>query len=140
MKGPGDDAVRTFVFLVALVAAAFAGAIVLASEMGGEVVTVITSDERGIDYETSLWVVDDAGQAWLRAGSTDSTWYQRLRRNPEIRMERGGEEREYEAVPVPEKTGRINELMARKYGVADRIVGLIRNEGASMAIRLDRRH
>lgn len=130
---------RTFVLVVALVAAGFAGAIVLASELGGEVVTVVTTDERGIDYETSLWVVDDAGQAWLRAGSTDSAWYQRLRQNPEIRMERDGEQHTYEAVPQPRKTARINALMARKYGVADRIVSLIRDDAASMAIRLDRK-
>jgi len=129
---------RALFFLVVLGGVAFVTAVFAASELGGEVVTLTTADERGVEYQTSLWVVDHRGQAWLRAGSTDAGWYQRLREDPQVRLERNGEVEKYEAVPVPDQTQRINELMAAKYGWADRIVGLVGDEKASMAVRLDR--
>lgn len=129
---------RGFILLVAFLAAVVVGAFMLASEYGGEVVTLWTTDERGIEYSTSLWVVEDAGSQWLRAGSTDSGWYQRLKARPEIKMERNGELRRYEAQPHPDQTARINALMARDYGIADRLVGIARDESQSVAIRLNR--
>jgi hypothetical protein len=128
------------VFLVALLVALFVGAIVVAGELGGEVVVITTSDERGVGFETSLWIVEDAGSQWLRAGSTSNTWYQRLRANPMIKMERGGRVEPYRAHPEPASTKRINMLMARDYGLADRLVGLVRDESKSMAIRLEPLH
>jgi len=129
---------RTLLLLVVLGGVAFVSAVFVASELGGEVVTLTTADERGVEYQTSLWVVDHRGQAWLRAGSADAAWYQRLRGDPRVQLERNGEVEKYEAVPVPAETERIDELMAAKYGWADWIVGLIRDEKASVAIRLDR--
>jgi hypothetical protein len=130
--------VRGFILLVALLTAVVVGGFMLASEYGGEVVTLRTTDERGIEYSTSLWVVEDEGSQWLRAGSSDSGWYQRLKARPEITMERNGEVRRYQAQSRPDKTARINLLMARDYGLADRLIGIARDESQSVAIRLDR--
>lgn len=129
---------RGFILLVAFVAALVVGGLMLASEYGGEVVTLWTTDERGIEYSTSLWVVEDAGSQWLRAGSTESGWYQRLKARPEVKLERNGEVRRYQAQPRPGDTQRINALMARDYGFADRLVGIARDESKSIAIRLNR--
>ena len=128
---------RVFIFLVAFVAALLVGAVVLSSELGGEVVNITTSDDRGVGFETSLWIVEDGGELFLRAGSTESAWYRRLRADPEITLERNGEKRRYRAVPEPQLTPRINALMARDYGIADRVVSLVRDESSSMAIRLE---
>jgi len=130
--------VRTLVLLVVLGGVGLVTAVFVASELGGEVVTLTTADERGVEYQTSLWVVDHGGHSWLRAGSDESGWYRRLLQDPRVRLERNGEVRKYEAVPVPERTERIGELMAAKYGWADWIVGIVRDEEASVAIRLDR--
>lgn len=129
---------RTLIFLVALAGAGLAAALVMASEMGGEVVEVTTSDDRGIEYQTSLWVVEDQGSEWLRAGSRESAWYQRLVAYPDIRMQRNGQLFPYRAIPEPDATSRINALMARDYGWADQVVGLLRDESKSVAIRLQR--
>ena len=129
---------RGFLLLVAFLAAVVMGSFMLASEYGGEVVTLWTTDERGIEYSTSLWVVEDSGSQWLRAGSTESGWYQRLHARPEIKMERNGQLRRYQANPRPEQNARINALMARDYGFADRLISLARDESKSIAIRLDR--
>src|SRR5207244_10759729 len=49
-----------------------------------------------------LWVVDDAGAAWLRAGMSGSGWLARLERNNNVLVERGGRLLRFRAVPVRE--------------------------------------
>lgn len=128
---------RSFIVFVVLLAAAAAGIVGLASEYGGEVVVLTTVDAEGVDHQTSLWIVEDEGRQWLRAGNSESGWYQRLRANPEVRLERGGKVGTYRAFPDPTRTQRINFLMARDYGVADRLIGLLRDDAKSMAVRLE---
>ena len=48
------------------------GAVLLASENGGEVVTLTTYAENGFGKETSLWVVESKRQIWIRAGQPGS--------------------------------------------------------------------
>lgn len=128
---------RSLLILAVLLVVVFFGAVMVASETGGEVVTLTTFDEFGGEHETSLWIVEYDGRQWLRAGSDESGWYQRLYVNPRVRLRRAGTETAYRAVPVAPKTEIINDLMARDYGVADQLVGLIRDESRSIAIRLD---
>jgi hypothetical protein len=117
----------------------FFGAIFVASETGGEIVTLTTFEADGSPAETRLWVVDDAGATWLRCGVPTSGWCGRLRANPGVRVRRGGEEGSFTAVLVSEPTtrDRIHVLMADKYGWADGVIGLIRDGEASVAVRLD---
>lgn len=124
--------------VVGLVALALA-AIMLASELGEEVVTLRTSDSAGVFQETRLWVVDDAGAAWLRAGRPQNAWYQRLRSQPEVELVRDGHTQSLRAIPVetPEARERIHALMAARYGLADRAISLIRDPSTSVAVRLD---
>lgn len=126
---------KILLLLVAL-AVGFVLTIFLASEFGGEVVVLHTRDERGAERSTSLWVVDRQGFQYLRAGNGASAWLERLRQNPEVDVERAGESARYQAVPAPELTPEIDAMMAEKYGVADRIVSLIRDPSKSMAVRL----
>jgi len=127
---------KLVLFLVAL-PILFGLAVLAASELGGEVVTLYTRDEAGRESRTSLWVVDYGGYPYLRAGDRDAGWCERLRRVPDVRVERGGETLRYRAVPAPEQTPTVDALMAERYGLADRLVGLMRDPGASMAIRLE---
>jgi hypothetical protein len=136
-KVQGGDRVRSFIVFMALLAAAAFGAVTVASEYGGEVVVLTTTDAEGVDHRTSLWIVEDEGRQWLRAGNSESGWYQRLRGNPEVRLERAGQLGTYRAFPDPTRTQRINFLMARDYGVADRLIGLLRDDARSMAVRLE---
>jgi hypothetical protein len=129
--------VRSFIVFFVVLGLIGAGVIALASEYGGEVVDLTTTDAEGVDHHTSLWIVEDQGSQWLRAGSIDSAWYVRLRDNPEVRLHRGGQDGTYRAFPAPQHTDRINLLMARDYGYADQLVGLFRDDTKSMAVRLD---
>ena len=83
-----------------------------------------------------MWIVEDGGVLWLRAGDSGSGWLRRLQQEPEIELERAGDTRPYRAVPVPERGARINQLMAEKYGWAESLISLIHDEGAIVPIRL----
>ena len=122
------------------IAAIFVATIYLASE-SGEVVTLTTYDGAGAPHASRLWVVDDAGRQWLRAGLRTNSWYGRLVARPDVEVRRGNETRAYQAVPVdtPAARDRIHELMAAKYGLADRYIGLVRDGTGSVAVRLDPR-
>lgn len=125
--------------VVVLLGAAFLVAIMIASESGEEIVTLTTLDAAGTPQETRLWVVDDEGHAWLRAGVPTSGWLVRLEARPEVTVERGGAARRYLAVPVREAAtrDRIHALMAEKYGAADALISWIRDGTQSVAVRLD---
>ena len=110
-----------------------------ASELGGEIVTLGTSSPDG-EAHTRIWVVDDMGHAWLRAGSPGNGWLVRIDANPDVTIERAGQVSRYRAVPVrgdPALRDRIHALMREKYTWADRIVSLIRDGSQSVPIRLD---
>jgi hypothetical protein len=128
--------VRKLLLLVLLVPILFGLAITAASELGGEVVTLYTRDPGGGESRTSLWVVDHEGFQYLRAGDRGSGWFERLRRVPEVRVERAGKTATYQAVPTPDLTPTIDALMAQRYGLADRFIGLIRDPSSSMAVKL----
>jgi len=128
---------------VALLATAlFAALVVLTSAFvldEGEVVTLQTSNASGASFETSVWVVEDAGSLWLRAGRGNATWLARLRVRPEVTIERHGERRAFHAVPVEDDGARerVNAGMAAKYGAADRILARFVDHSRSVPIRLD---
>jgi hypothetical protein len=84
----------------------------------GEVVVLETRDASGAVHETRLWVVDHSGFAWLRTGEAQAPWLARLRVDPAVALTRGGERREYRAVPVEDAATRqvINALELQKYG------------------------
>lgn len=128
--------VGKLLLLLLVLAVGFVVTLAAASELGGEVVTLYTRDEGGGETGTSLWVVDHAGFQYLRAGDRTAGWFERLRREPQVRVERDGKAASYQALPSPDMTRSIDELMAEKYGLADRIIGVIRDPSSSMAVRL----
>lgn len=123
--------------VVGLFALMFGGIGVLSES--GEVVVLTTLDSAGNGHETRLWVVDDTGRAWLRAGSPQSRWYGQLVANADVVVVRDNVSASFRAVPVDGARDRINELMAAKYGTADRIIAIMSDRTSSVPIRLDPR-
>lgn len=115
----------------------FALSIVLASNFGGENVVLRTSDVDGSIHETRLWIQDMDQSEWLRAGSPDNRWYRRLKERPIVEVKRRGVWQRYRAIPAPHRTAQINNAMARKYGWADWLIGLMRSPHDTVAIRLE---
>ena len=118
---------------------ALGGTIYGASELGGEVVTLRTHDGRKT-AETHLWVVDDGGFQYLRAGNPSSGWLARIQADPDVVVERNGVATRYHAVPVAgdaTQPARVHSLMREKYGIADRIVSVLGDRTKSVAVRLE---
>ena len=125
--------------LVVLVAALGALYVVMAERV--EVVVLHTRDAAG-EHETRLWVVDDAGSAWLRTGADNASWLPRLRATPAIQVVRGGAVRPYTAIVVedPATVARIDDATLAKYGWSESLLRVLMPEGhAQVAIRLDPR-
>lgn len=123
--------------VLVLAFAAFVGFVFVASEWGGEVVKLHTSDAEGRQHVTHLWIVEDEGALWLRDGQAESGWVERLRQNARAELEREGERRPVQAVFVAEKRERINQLMAERYGWVDAVISVMRDPETTRAIRLD---
>lgn len=130
---------RLVIVLVVLVVLVliFAGGVIAASEMGE--VVVLKTGEGESARSTRLWIVDAAGQAWLRAGSPDSKWLVQLRAQPDVELDRAGRTEVFRAVPVesPEVRAQINQLFAQKYGFANTLTGLMRDESGVTPILLE---
>jgi hypothetical protein len=108
----------------------------------GEVATLSTFPTEGAPQETAVWVVEgdglgDAGEVFLRTGP-HTKWLGRVRANPAVELARGGESRPYVARPVEDDglRRRVNQAMAAKYGVADRLISAIFDPAHAVPIRL----
>lgn len=137
MKGVGKGVAYLLGFLLVLVAGIL-GLERLAAERV-EVVELHTMDAEGAPVTTRLWVVDDAGYPYLRVGADGSGWFARLQDNGEVEVTRGGERHRYATVLRPEKSDRINQLMADKYTWGDAYIGwLVGSRAGSIPIELQR--
>ena len=104
-------------------------------EFGREVVVLRTEEPDGSWHEARLWIVDDAGAAWLHGAN--SRWMRNLKARPIVEIERAGATRRYRAEAVPGPHPRIHELLRSKYGVADRWVRIIGpDDEHTMPVRL----
>lgn len=112
-------------------------AILIASEWGGEVVTLETYDARGTMFSTSLWIVDLYGDEWLRASDPEAGWVGRLREASNVVLIRDGVRKGYRAEIVRDFGDRINDGMREKYGFADQLTSLLRDPEEVVAIRLE---
>ncbi len=121
------------------VIAILAAGVYALSEFGGEVVILHTTTEDGKEKATHLWIVDEAGFAWLRAGQPESRWFQRLLARPKVKLVRAGETRAYRAnvVSTPAAREHINQLMAEKYGFAETIISFMHDEDEVTPMRLE---
>jgi hypothetical protein len=133
-RGKRMKTVSWMLGLLMALAVGFFGLQVIASE-SGEVVVLYT-DDGGEAATTRLWVVDDEGHQWLRAGA-ESGWYARLTARPEVELERDGVRRRYLAQVEPAMTPRINQLMKDKYAWREDVVSVLAgSRDEAMAIRL----
>jgi hypothetical protein len=127
---------RLFTYLV-MAALAFGLALLLAGDLGGEVVKLTTFDEIRTPFTTKVWIVDQGNTLWVRAGSPSAEWFWRLSQRSGVELQRNGRATRYRAVPVKEATPGVNALMAAKYGWADWLIGLVRSRDNAVAVRLD---
>ncbi len=126
--------------LLVAVLLAFAGALYALAQWD-EVVILHSRADTGQMEATHLWVVDDAGAAWLRSSGRERGWFVRVAANPAVELERGGETRQYTAVIVdaPEAASRVTARMREKYGWIDALIEFVEGGWQPVAVRLDTR-
>jgi hypothetical protein len=115
------------------------GAVTLVALEGREVVVVETTDEHGQPRRTRTWIADDDGRAWIEAASPERPFLVDLRRQPEFVLERGGGRFACTAEMSSDPDGghaRIRNLLAARYGWADRWIGLVADTRRSLAVRV----
>ncbi len=127
--------VRILLALFALVIAI--GALEIAASESGEVVVLQTQDAAGAKQETRVWVVDEGGHAYIRAGDPRSSWLLNIQKNPAVEVERGGKSAAFTAVPDVASRDRINAALLAKYGWADRVIAALFGREDATPIRLD---
>jgi len=109
-----------------------------ASETTGEVVVLTTTDRDGATHETRLWIVDHDNHAWLRSGQGDTAgWLARAKSHPQVTVMRNDTPREFIAVPTPDATKTVSELMRKKYTWGDQLIRTLMGGSTAVAVRLD---
>jgi hypothetical protein len=105
---------------------------------GEEVIVLRTFDSAANVQEARVWVADVEGQTWIEVADARKEFYRRMLANPEVEVVRGEETVRYRAVPDLSRAAhdRIRALLANKYGLADRWVGLLVDTSGSIAVRL----
>jgi hypothetical protein len=104
----------------------------------GEVVTLLTTGEAGETFKTDLWIVEIDSTLYLRASSEGASWFERIQKQHEVKLDRGRRRTPFRAIPISEDGLRasVNRAMAEKYGMLDRLVMLFRNVEESVPILL----
>ena len=97
---------------------AFVGVTQLALEPGRAEGVLRTFDDAGKAYESRMIVIDDGETIWVQSGHHFRGWYDRLRRNPDVELVRGGKVLRYRAVPLdtPEAKAHMKELLIKRTG------------------------
>ena len=95
-----------------------------ASELGGEIVTLLRPEPDGSVKEVRLWILDAGDQSWVEHGDAGSYWQQQLSDQEAISLIRDDKENEYTAIPDLSAHDYYHRLRREKYGIADIIVDI----------------
>jgi hypothetical protein len=128
--------VRHLIILAGIAVALLIGASLLLEE--GEVVTLVTTNDAGQEFETGLWIVDIDGASYLRAESASASWLDRIRARSDVQLERAGRRAPYRAIPLDGSQIRdaVNQAMDEKYGGLDRALVMFWDHSHAVPIRL----
>lgn len=94
----------------------------VASELGGEVVTLDRAEENGESSRIRVWIVDNDDAAWIEHGDSESYWMGRLRSSEEVVLDRSGQTQRYEGTLDPDSHDLYHDLRRQKYGWADQLI------------------
>jgi hypothetical protein len=112
----------TLVRAVLGIAGLFVIIIYAASELGGEVVTLVKQTSAGDYSNVRVWVVDRDNHAWVEHGEPGDFWLEQLVQQPELKLIRQGQVRYYKAVMDMASHDLYHQLRAEKYALAETIL------------------
>lgn len=131
------------VFVVATAAALLFGAVTLAALEAGPVAVLHTRAADGSERRTHVWFVRDGDELWIESATADRPFYLDLLRDPACVVDTRDAlfspwtSTAATAEPVPEPGGhaRIREMLAARYGWADRWVAMLTDTSGSRAVK-----
>jgi hypothetical protein len=117
------------------------GTVTLVALEGLEVVQLRTAAPDGATRTTRTWVADADGALWVEAATPQRPFLHDLQDRPDVEVVREGAVLQLRATPMPGDAGhrKIRDLLAAKYGWADRWIGLLTDTSHSVAVRLEPR-
>ena len=95
---------------------------IFASELGGEVVTLLRPNEDRSISETRVWIVDTGTFEMIEHGEPGMGWLKFLQHSPSIQIRRGEQLISYTAILAVEQHDLYHKLRREKYGFADQII------------------
>ena len=93
-----------------------------ASELGGEVVTLVKQTSAGDYSNVRVWIVDRDDYAWIEHGEPEDFWLEQLGERPQVQLVRRGQTRRYKAVMDTASHDLYHQLRAEKYALANTII------------------
>lgn len=112
---------RIVLILVAVVPTYFL-VILAASEMGGEVVSLLRPSVAGGYDEVRVWIVQDGDATLIEHGGQGDGWLEGLKAAGPISLLRGGVKIDYLGQQSSGLHARYHALRREKYGLADQII------------------
>ena len=105
----------------------------------GEVVTLTTIDDQGHSSVTGLWIVEIDGEAYLRAGSPEANWLERIRARSVVELARDGVVQRVRATPIDDAALRnaVSWAMREKYGLIDAVLVRIIDHSEAVPILVE---
>ena len=95
---------------------------IFASELGGEVVTLLRPNEDRSISETRVWIVDTGTFEMIEHGEAGVGWLKLLKHSPNIQIRRGEQLVSYSGILAVEQHDLYHKLRREKYGVADQVI------------------
>ncbi len=115
------------------------GVVTLIALEGREVVVLRTHAADGTEHTTRTWIADADAATWIEAANPERPFLRDLEHDPILTLDRHGRAQPCRATVAPNPAGhiRIRDLLAAKYGWADRWIALVADTRRSLAVRLD---
>ena len=93
-----------------------------ASELGGEVVTLLRPHADTSVSETRVWIVDTGNFEMIEHGEAGVGWLKLLKHSPNIQIRRGEQLVSYSGILAVEQHDLYHKLRREKYGLAGQVI------------------
>ena len=114
--------VKRIIVAFIVIAMAYVLLTLTASELGGEVVTLLRPNADTSVSETRVWIVDTGNFEMIEHGEAGVGWLKLLKHSPNIQIRRGEQLVSYSGILAVEQHDLYHKLRLEKYGVADQVI------------------
>ena len=114
--------VKRIIVAFIVIAMAYVLLTLTASELGGEVVTLLRPNADTSVSETRVWIVDTGNFEMIEHGEAGVGWLKLLKHSPNIQIRRGEQLVSYSGILAVEQHDLYHKLRREKYGVADQVI------------------